>query len=59
MIQEVLELMENAEENGYPVWDWDPEELAEDIIYNCGGQFDESDLPHIIKAIRYIQNKKL
>lgn len=32
IVEEIYEMLENAEENGYPVWDCSPESITEDLI---------------------------
>lgn len=56
MKQELLELMQNSAENGQPVWDWKPEEVAWEIQAYVD-EFAEVNTDEMIAAIKEIQEE--
>jgi hypothetical protein len=53
----LLELMQNAEENGYPLWDWLPEDVAWEIQAYVD-EFELSDFSAIVEAVIEIQKER-
>lgn len=50
------ELMQNTADNGQPVWDWKPEEVAWEIQAYVD-KFADADTDQMIKAIKEIQQE--
>jgi hypothetical protein len=50
------ELMQNAADNGDPVWDWNPEEVAWEIRAYVD-EFVEVDTEQMIEVIKEIQEE--
>lgn len=56
MKQQLLELMQNAADNGQPVWDWEPLELVWEIQAYVD-EFSEIDEEIMIENIKEIQKE--
>jgi predicted acetyltransferase len=52
----LAELLQNSEENGYPVWSLTPKVIADDIIEKTGFSFDE-EYDVVIETIQTILNE--
>lgn len=57
MKEQLLELMQNAADNGQPVWDWGPDEVAWEI-QSYVDEFAEADENQMIEAITEIQKER-
>jgi len=57
MKEVILELMQNAEDNGYPVWDDYPEQVAVELIYYTD-MFTEEDFYVMIGLVEEIQKER-
>jgi hypothetical protein len=53
----LIELMQNAEDNGYSVWGWQPRDVADDILAYTD-DFDEYDYVALVDAITEIQEER-
>ena len=52
----LLELMQNSADNGQPVWDWEPENVAWEIQAYVD-EFADADTEQMIAAIKEIQEE--
>jgi hypothetical protein len=52
---EVRELLENSEDNGYPVWENDPEDIAASIIEQTGF-YENEDFQILVEVIKEVLN---
>ena len=53
----ILELMQNADDNGYPVWGDHPEQVAAELI-NYTDMFEEKDFWTMIGIVEEIQKER-
>ncbi len=53
----LIELLQNAADNGQPVWDWSPDSVADEILAYVD-DFDESDYDEMVAAITEIQGER-
>ena len=56
MKEQLLELMQNSADNGQPVWDWSPDEVAWEIQAYVD-EFAEVDTDEMIAVIKEIQEE--
>ena len=52
----LLELMQNSADNGQPVWDWEPENVAWEIQAYVD-EFADADTEQMIAVIKEIQEE--
>ena len=52
----LLELMQNSADNGQPVWDWEPENVAWEIQAYVD-EFADADTEQMVAAIKEIQEE--
>jgi hypothetical protein len=57
MKEYIKELLENAEENGYSLWDWSAENIANDLIA-YGYNFEEAQFDTIVMAVKQLQEER-
>jgi hypothetical protein len=53
----LIEMMQNAEDNGYPVWGWHPSLVADEILAYTD-DFAEADYDEMVAAIAEIQGER-
>ena len=58
MKEYIKELLENAEENGYSLWDWSAENISHDLIA-YGYNFEEKQFDDIVMIVKQLQQERV
>lgn len=57
MLYDLYERLENAEQNGFPVWNDDPDKIAEELLEQTGEKYSKLEVSFVQSLHRIMKNE--